>query len=46
MSTHLDQSVVEEAAPAWLETMGNSILGGPELAARQPLAEIIIEEAI
>lgn len=35
----ISESVVEDAALAWLEALGYSVLHGPDIAVGEPLAE-------
>ena len=37
--SHFTESVVEEAALAWLEAIGDAVLCGPDIAAGEPGAE-------
>lgn len=39
MSKNFTESVVEEAALAWLESMDYQVLSGPEIAPGEPTAE-------
>mgnify|MGYP000369889037 CR=1 FL=1 len=39
MSTRFTESVVEEAALAWLESLGYTILHGPEIAPGEAFAQ-------
>src|ERR1700686_940944 len=39
MAAKLTESVVEDAALAWLEALGYTILNGPTIAAGEPAAE-------
>jgi type I restriction enzyme R subunit len=39
LSTSFTESVVEEAALAWLEALGYAVLHGPDIAAGEPAAE-------
>ncbi len=42
----LTESVVEEAALAWLEALGYAVLHGPDIAAGEPDAERIIGRTV
>ena len=44
MRAAFTESVVEEAALAWLESLGYAILHGPEIAPGEPLAEQFLTE--
>jgi hypothetical protein len=46
MTESFAESVVEEAALAWLESLGNAILYGPPIAPGVLLAEGILEKGI
>ena len=39
MNTRFSESVVEDAALAWLEALGHAVLHGPDIAAGEPGAE-------
>ena len=39
MTARFTESVVEDAALAWLESLGYAILHGPEIAPGEPFAE-------
>ena len=39
MSPAFSESVIEQAALAWLESLGYLILSGPEIAPEEPAAE-------
>jgi type I restriction enzyme R subunit len=39
MSTHITESVVEEAALEWFKELGYSVLFGPDIAPDEPAAE-------
>ena len=39
MSGNFTESIVEEAALAWLEALGYAVLHGPAIAAGEPAAE-------
>ena len=41
----LNESIVEESALAWLESLGHAVLHGPVIAAGESAAERQIEEA-
>ena len=42
--TNFTESVVEEAALAWLESLGYAVLHGPAIAAGEPDAKRFIAE--
>ncbi len=44
MTARFTESIVEEAALAWLEGLGYTILHGPEIAPGEPFAERVILE--
>jgi type I restriction enzyme R subunit len=46
MSRRFAESVVEEAALAWLESLGYTILYGPDIAPGVLLAEGILEKGV
>ncbi len=37
--SHFSESVVEDAALAWLESLGYAVLHGPDIAAGEPRAK-------
>ncbi len=39
MNTRFSESIVEDAALAWLEALGYAVLHGPDIAAGEPGAE-------
>lgn len=39
------ESVVEDAALAWLEGLGYAVLHGPAIAAGEPIAERLVDKA-
>ena len=40
------ESVIEQAALAWLESLGYSVKHGPEIAPSEPKSESNIEETV
>jgi type I restriction enzyme R subunit len=46
MTATFTESVVEEAALAWLESLGYSILHDPDIAPGEPLAERLLAKAL
>jgi len=39
---HLTESIIEQAALAWLEILGHKILSGQDIALGEPAAERIV----
>ena len=44
MTATLTESIVEEAALAWLESLSYTILHGPDIAPGEPFAERFLTE--
>ena len=46
MSRRFTESVVQEAALAWLQGLGHALLGGADIPRGEPFAEEIVGRAV